>query len=176
MWPGMALFLLTAAPVDRPSPRPTPIEPRVVNHSQLMDAVKAHRGEVVVVYFWAEYSVPDKKGFPRLVALHQKYQGRVAVLSVCLDAGRLAHERREVLGRIRRFLTAQRAAFPNYVLEEEYEVWMDRLKICSPPAVVVYDRTGRPSRTLDLCDLPPDTTLFGQAEDTVKELLAGGRK
>lgn len=176
MWPGLALFLLTAVPVDRYSPRPAPVELRVVNHAQLMDAVKAHRGKVVVVYFWAEYSVPDKKEFPRFVALHHKYPGRVAVLSVSLDAVGQDPEPPAVLGRIRRFLTARRAAFSNFVLDEEPEVWMDRLKICMPPAVVVYDRTGRPSRTFDLCDPPPDVTLFDQAEGAVKELLAGGRK
>ena len=39
-------------------------------------------------------------------------------------------------------LTAQKASFPNFLLDEEPEVWQEKLKMTGPPVVFVYDREG----------------------------------
>ncbi len=41
------------------------------------------------------------------------------------------------------FLKAQKALFPNFWLDEEFEVWSQKLNITSPPALFVFDRAGR---------------------------------
>src|SRR3954466_14751176 len=85
--PLAALLLISPRVVDRGLiAAPPPVAVKVVRYDGLTDLVKQNKGKVVVVDFWADYCVPCKREFPKLVALHEKHAkaGLVAV-SVSLD-------------------------------------------------------------------------------------------
>jgi hypothetical protein len=69
--------------------------------------------------------------------MHRKYaKDGVVCMSVSLDE---KVDKELAL----KFLRAQRATFPNYLLDEEIEAWQEQLKIAGPPMVFVYDRDGQ---------------------------------
>ncbi len=138
--PAVALGLLAwAAPTPAQAPGGSKVAVKVVRYDGLIDVIKQNRGKVVVVDFWADYCVPCKREFPRLVALHNKYarDGLVAI-SVSLDD--LGDEGAQA--KVLQFLEKQQATFTNLILDEKPEVWQQKLKIDGPPLVFVFNRDG----------------------------------
>lgn len=78
--------------------------------------------------------------FPHLVKMHRQYakDGFVA-MSVSLDDPKDD----KVMGSVREFLREQKATFANFVLNEEQEVWQEKLGINSVPAIFVFGRDGK---------------------------------
>ena len=132
------VFLAFAAPT--PAQPPEKIDLRTVRYDGLTDAIKQNKGKVVVVDFWADYCVPCKREFPKLVALHNTHAaaGLVAV-SVSLDELSEDGAKDKVLA----FLTKQKATLTNLILDEKPEVWQAKLKIDGPPLVMVFNRQGQ---------------------------------
>ena len=128
------LLIPTASLADPPA-----VAVRVVKYDGLTGLIKQHRGKVVVVDFWADYCIPCKREFSKLVALHQKTakDGLVAI-SVSLDDPAGDGVKDKVLA----FLQKQQAAMTNLILDEKPEVWQAKLKIDGPPLVVVFNREG----------------------------------
>ena len=52
---------------------PPPVAVTVVKYDGLTEAIKKFKGKVVVVDFWADYCVPCKREFPKLVGLNRDY-------------------------------------------------------------------------------------------------------
>ena len=131
----VALMLVPAAGADPPAA----VTVRVVKYDGLSDVVKQNRGKVVVVDFWADYCIPCKREFPKLVALHQKSakDGLVAV-SVSLDE--LSEDGAK--DKVQKFLDRQKATMTNLILDEKPAVWQAKLKIDGPPLVMVFNRKG----------------------------------
>lgn len=72
--------------------------------------------------------------------MHKKYGGEGFVaLSVCLDNPMNAKTR----ARVDDFLQKKQAHFTNLIAEGDTDVWYERLKIGSVPAVFVFDRENR---------------------------------
>lgn len=69
----------------------------------------------------------------------------VATISVSLDNP----TETGVPQKVRKFLTQQKATFPNYILDEKEEVWQEKLKISGPPCVFVFDRDGKIAKKFD---------------------------
>ncbi len=93
--------------------------------------------------------------------MHNKHgkDGLVA-MSVNLDSP----EDKKVMGRVEKFLADQKATFPNFVLDEEQEVWMKQLDIGGPPAVFVFGPDGKVAKKFEEVD-------YAQVEKTAVELL-----
>lgn len=128
---------LFAARHDAESPA---VNLEVISYDDLGERVVALQGRVVVVDFWADYCLPCKKEFPKLVALHRKHAADgLTAISVSLDDA----EDDEVRERVRRFLTVQQAAFANFLLAEKPSAWQAKLKIDGPPCLFLFDRQGR---------------------------------
>lgn len=72
--------------------------------------------------------------------MHQKYtKDGFAAVSVALDDPKEKGIREALL----KFLESQKATFTNLHLDEKEEVWMEKLKIQSVPAVFVIGRDGK---------------------------------
>jgi thiol-disulfide isomerase/thioredoxin len=113
------------------------VELKAVKFEKLGEAVRAHRGKVVVVDFWATYCLPCMKEFHHLVDLHGKYSsGGLVCISVSVDLP-------ENEGKALAFLKKAKATFPNYRLDEEESVWPEKLLLSGVPAVYVFDRDGK---------------------------------
>lgn len=134
------------------------VELKAVKFEQLGAAVRAHRGKVVVVDFWATYCGPCMKEFHHLVELHDKYaSGGLVCMSVSVDLP-------ENEGKALAFLKKSKATFPNYRLDEEESVWPEKLLLSGVPAVYVFDREGRRVKKFTQDD--PDNQ-FDYAKDVV---------
>ncbi len=72
--------------------------------------------------------------------MHQKYaKDGFAAISVSLDDPGDPQAKARVV----KFLEGQKAAFTNLILDEQPEVWQEKLKFAGPPAVFVFDRQGK---------------------------------
>lgn len=93
--------------------------------------------------------------------MHQQYaKDGLVVISVSLDEA-------ESRDRVVKFLNAQKATFQNFLLtEEEPTVWQKAFDIAGPPALMLYDRTGKKVKTLVDKDLDDD-----KVEAAIKDLL-----
>lgn len=107
--------------------------------SEYNEFLSQHRGDVVLVDFWATWCVPCIKQFPHTVELHREYHGRgLAVLSVSLNEPK---EQQQVA----EFLTRHDAAFEN--LLSEYGGGTNAIEAFDLPGPVpcyrIYDRAGK---------------------------------
>lgn len=137
----VALLALCTAPGPQAADS---VKCEVVKYDGLTDAVKKLRGKVVVIDCWADFCLPCKREFPKLVELNRKHKDRgLACVSVALDENSPAARLR-----IQTFLEKQKATFANYLLDEPYSLWQDRFKIDGPPVVFVFDRRGELVRKL----------------------------
>jgi thiol-disulfide isomerase/thioredoxin len=144
------------------------VDLRPAKYAQVMNAIRSHKGKVVVMDIWADWCVPCKLEFPGLVKLHEKYSKEgVVCVSLSLDK-----EDRHAAALA--FLKKQRATFSNYRLDEEDEVWQEQFDLNGPPAVLVFDRGGKLARKFDHND--PDVNFdYSDVEKLVKDLLAKGK-
>jgi thiol-disulfide isomerase/thioredoxin len=136
LFPAVAILLVVPL---APAEPPATVAVQVVKYDGLSALIKQQRGKVVVVDFWADFCIPCKREFPKLVSLHNQYAkaGLVAV-SVSLDDLGEDGAKDKVL----KFLQKQQAALTNVILDEKPEVWQAKLKIDGPPLVMVFNRKG----------------------------------
>jgi thiol-disulfide isomerase/thioredoxin len=148
------------------------IQLKIVQIDELRSAINAPRGKiagevkqqrVVVVYFWASYSVPCMFQFDNLIKFHHKYQDKgVVCMSVSIDT--LEHRRIA-----RRFLQMKKAAFANFLLDDDGREWQQEWPINAIPAVVVYDSSGKVHSIMD----PTEKGFsFADVETLVQKLIA----
>jgi thiol-disulfide isomerase/thioredoxin len=136
-------------------PEATPVQDKaaevkldVIKYEPLVEAIRAQRGHVVVIDFWGDFCIPCKREFPNLVKLQKRHaQDGVVCMSLSVDPV----ERREAA---LNFLKAQKAAFPNYLLDEDASVWQSKWNLSTVPAVLVFYRDGTRAGKFD--DDDPD--------------------
>lgn len=130
---------LLLAPDDSASKAVAPA--KIVKFDELVKALAAHKGKIVVVDFWADSCAECKREFPGLVKLHREHGGADGL--VCLSVAIDDPTEEGIMDRINGFLKKQDAAFENFVLNEPQEVWEKKLGIHAVPAVFVFGRDGK---------------------------------
>ena len=112
-------------------------------HATLDAAIKAHKGDVVLVDFWATWCRPCVDSFPHLVRLHRRYAAHgLACVSVSLDDQYAGAD-------VRAFLRDQGAGFENfhwktYKQREQRQAFAEHFRFGGGiPHQVLYDRAGK---------------------------------
>jgi thiol-disulfide isomerase/thioredoxin len=139
-----------------------------VTHEEWQQALAAHRGEIVVVDYWATWCLPCLERFPRMVELARRHEGDgVAFIAFALDdlddAG--AMQQAEA------FVREQGGPIEHYVTREPIPVAFERLDLLGIPAVHLYGRDGTLARKLTADDPNAQFTDEDVAR-AVAELLA----
>jgi thiol-disulfide isomerase/thioredoxin len=153
-----------------PASKPAEVALKTVKYPELIEAVKAAKGNVVVVDVWATYCVPCKREFPSFVKLHdERAKDGVVCISVSVDE----KDNREAA---LKYLQKQKATMANYWLDETPEVWGGKWKVKAVPVVFVFDKEGKPARKFsnDVVDPnKPDGFTYEDVNKVVNELLKG---
>jgi thiol-disulfide isomerase/thioredoxin len=162
---GWFVFL----PVDAAAPPvENGVELKAAKYADLVKAVRAQRGKVIVIDVWGDFCVPCKKEFHNLIEMHERYADKGLVcMSVALDPP-------EGRDRALRFLMRKKATFANYWLDEKPELWTDRWGIKGPPAVFVFDRQGKRAGKFD-SEEGHKPWSYEDVEKLVQKLLAPSR-
>jgi thiol-disulfide isomerase/thioredoxin len=104
--------------------------------------IAAHRGKIVVLDCWSTSCPPCIEEFPKLVALHNKYDvSNLACISLSFDFEGPGQPT-EVQPTVLKFLQTQHATFENVLGGEPSDVLLKKMNLASIPAVFVYDRQG----------------------------------
>ena len=158
-----AAFALVAVTLAADPPKTgDSIKLAAVRYDALADAIRNEKGKVVVVDFWADYCLPCKREFPKLVALHRKFAaGGLTVMSVSLDDPNEPASKPKV----KAFLHARKADFANYLLDEKPEFWQAKLRAEGPPVVYVFNRKGELEQRF------ADEIDYTKVESLVSDLL-----
>jgi len=135
-----AAFALPRAAPAGPMPARKPTL-RMVDGAGLKKAIAGQRGKVVVLNLWATWCQPCVEEFPDLVKLHNSYRSRgLVVLAASVDEP-------QTQGKVRSFLTAQKATFPAFVRKPgdvtTFINVIDKNWSGAVPTTYIYDRNGR---------------------------------
>ncbi len=133
-----SLLLLSASLVAQPAGKTTLPS---ISYAELGKEVRALKGKVVVVYFWAGYCAPCKaKGIPFMAGLQEKYgKDGLVVLSVALDDPHNAETRNAALGCLER----NKPPFRSFALDLVPEKHPATLQFNGVPGVFVFNRDNR---------------------------------
>jgi thiol-disulfide isomerase/thioredoxin len=147
------------------------VELQIRDYAKLQQLIAEKRGKVVVVDAWSTSCPPCVKSFPDLVALQQKIgPERLACISLSLDYdGSSSLDR--VAPMVVAFLKKQQATFDNVLASEEIFAMLRKLGVSSPPAVFVYDRTGKLREKFTETS-SKGRPVYEQVEELVGQLLA----
>ncbi len=156
-----AVILSTGTLGCRRHPEPPAL--RIIDKTGFADVLAKHRGQVVLVDFWATWCGPCREFFPHTVELHRRLADRgLVVISMSVDDP-------EDEDAARKFLTDQRATFENYLSQygtgsESFEAF----ELSGVPHLKLYDREGRLQKSFPAPGQPVDP---GEVDRAVEELL-----
>jgi len=100
--------------------------------------------------------------------VHRKYRDKgVVAMSLSTDDA-------EDKGNVLKFLKSKSATFANYLLDEDAKIWQDHFAIKGPPAVFVYDRSGKIAGRFDSED-PDKEFTYADVEKLVRKLVSDAK-
>jgi thiol-disulfide isomerase/thioredoxin len=146
---SIALTVLFAG--CRGEPVVTPLPPaRLASWDETQQLIATHKGKVVVLDVWSTWCGPCVEEFPGFVALHRRYPGQVACISLNCNytgaSGELPGAERE---QIEQFLAQQGAAFENLICTDPDERLFPAIEAAAIPVVRVYDKSGQLRKQFD---------------------------
>ncbi len=112
---------------------------RVATADDLQKLIKAARGKVVLLDFWATWCPPCVKGFPHTVKLHERHaKDGLVVISVSMN-----ENDSEEFAEATEFLKKQKASFTNLISHDggSQQAYED-FGITALPHYILYDRQG----------------------------------
>ncbi|MGH9464934.1 MAG: TlpA family protein disulfide reductase [Thermoanaerobaculia bacterium] len=139
-----------------------------VTHDEWQAALAAHRGEIVVVDYWATWCLPCLERFPKMVELAERHAAdAVTFIAFALDD----IEDPGAMRQAEAFVREQGGRIEHYVTTEEIPVAFERLGLLGIPAVHLYRRDGTHAEKLTSDDPNAQFTDEDVAR-AVTELLA----
>ncbi|HEX7486811.1 MAG TPA: TlpA disulfide reductase family protein [Vicinamibacterales bacterium] len=121
-------------------------EIRVVDLHGLEAALAAHKGQGVLLNFWAIWCEPCVAELPELLEVGRQFQGQQGVvLTVSYDLMIPAVTREQVLKQMRGFVAARKIDAPVYIYDaSDYDAINQRFGLPGPvPITVALDRSGK---------------------------------
>ncbi len=129
-------------PDSRTETPATDVSLQILDYQQIQNLIASHHGQIVVLDCWSTSCPPCIEEFPKLVALHKKYDHtKLACISLSFDfegPGTPADVQPDVL----KFLQRQNATFENVLSSEPSDALLKKMNLASIPAVFVYDAEG----------------------------------
>jgi thiol-disulfide isomerase/thioredoxin len=159
----------TATPSASPEPVAKP-NLHVINEEQFAEILEEHRGEVVLVDFWATWCLECLELMPHTVELQKELGDEgLRVMLVSLDS---PEDRRDT---IEKLLSENGVTFDSYVSQyggdpKSAEVF--EIEAAALPNIKLYDRKGALRRVFSAGRMPPEPFGAEDIEKAVRELLA----
>ena len=159
----------TGAPeAVKPSQWKATLEP--VSFEGWQEELYSLQGQIVVVDMWATWCLPCIERFPHMVELSTEFADQgVEFVSLCLDD----RDDADAIELARKFLTEQKATFPNYLMDEVVTHAFEKLDLLGIPAVFIYGPDGVLRYRLTGDD-PNNQYTDADVADAIEELLAAG--
>lgn len=138
-------------------------------------AAYAAARKVVVIDVWSLHCPPCLREFPGIVKLAGTHRANVACISFNLDydGDKDDPSKPDNRAEIKKFLKDQKAEFQHVISTEPSEDFLNRIKLGGPPAVFVYDKSGKLAKRFDNSDSKqPEFTYEKDVIPLVEKLLA----
>ena len=147
---------------------------KVVKYDELCELVRANKGKVILLDFWATTCIPCKQSFPYTVEMHKQFADKgLVVISVSTDPLRDVFNDppdpsfKDPRPKIEAFLRDKKATFTNVVLDESADLLKEKLRITNIPCLYVFNREGQ--WDVENKGTSPDVDV----ENWPKDVLAG---
>lgn len=123
------------------------IDVKVVRYDGLKDVVRKNRGQVVVVFFWANWNPPSIVNLRHFFAMHSKYATK-GLETVTVDIGYAQLDgnlegTRKILTHARDLQNRLTTVSSNLILDEEYDFLADKIGPTPFFCAFVFNRQGK---------------------------------
>jgi thiol-disulfide isomerase/thioredoxin len=151
----------------------------ILSWDQTQKRLADFHGKVVVLDVWSTYCDPCVREFPNLVALQKRFGDKVRCISFDTDYSGAVREPAESFRKlVFEFLSKHGAAgLLNVICSDPAEDFYNKIRLGGPPAVFVYDASGKLVKRFDNSQVPktPEFTYQRDVVPLVEKLLAGAR-
>jgi thiol-disulfide isomerase/thioredoxin len=111
-----------------------------VGEDLVQKVVQPHRGQVVIVNFWATWCGPCREEFPDLVRLYRENKGSVVLVAVSMDEP-------EDAGKALEYVRQHNSDFPAYIRGfKDFDAFVNAIDpkwMGGIPATFVFDKSGK---------------------------------
>jgi thiol-disulfide isomerase/thioredoxin len=136
---------------------------------QLQERLVNNKVKFTIVDAWSTTCGPCKENFAHVVEMHRKYASKgLAVISLSLDDP----SDKAAVGEAEKFLKAEKAAFTNILLDENFGDGFEKLHINAIPAVFVFGPDGKEVKRFTMDD-PNNQFTYDEVDKAVVALLDG---
>lgn len=143
----MALAVVSEVSAEKPK---VAVTLKITGWEETQEAIKKHKGKIVVLDLWSTSCDPCMKEFPNLIKLHQAHAKDVACISASADYAGAKNKPPEFYReRVLKFLQEQDATFENFLLNVPSDELFEKIELASIPAVYVYGRDGKLVKRFD---------------------------
>lgn len=112
----------------------------LITSTELEQIIQKHKGDVVVVAFWATWDKPSIRQLPEVNTVYEKYQGgRVQFLGVSFDEEEKRWWRSSV---VKKFAKEHNIAFPLYKAKDKEDI-SHIFRIKQIPTLIYYFSFGK---------------------------------